>query len=170
MGSSLAKEYSRYPRCRGSTTNWKASVWHPSLCLAGSHEVCSKVSVDLFEGKVDCDLLERRSVIEDIHLQSTVSRRLKEPTPWPPAESHDRQSSLEGIGERPCRRVPLPRTESCQRKLSEMSVSLNLYTANMRHVLPPLLHDFLRRRLSFLASRCRNPWRPQTFPGRSWAR
>jgi hypothetical protein len=67
---------------------------------------------------MDCDLLERRSVVEDIHLQATVSRRLKEPTPWPPAESHDRQSSLEGIGERPCRRVPLPRTESCQRKLS----------------------------------------------------
>jgi hypothetical protein len=77
-------------------------MWHPSLCLAGNLEVCRKVNAGKLWGTVDRRLLERRSVVEDVHLHAVASGCLYEPG------------------------VPLPRTEGCQRKLSGILVSLHL--------------------------------------------
>jgi hypothetical protein len=44
---------------------------------------------------IDCHLLERRPVIKNVHLHAVASGCLYEPCPWPPAKSHNRESSLE---------------------------------------------------------------------------
>jgi hypothetical protein len=73
----------------GSMKNWKPLMWHPSLCLAGNLEVCRKVNAGKLWGTVDRRLLERRSVVEDVHLHAVASGCLYEPGPWPPAKSHN---------------------------------------------------------------------------------
>jgi hypothetical protein len=63
---------------------------HLVLCLPGNLEVYWKVSAGELWVTIDFHLLERRPVIEDVHLHAITSGRLYEPGPWPPAESHNR--------------------------------------------------------------------------------